>query len=185
MKVKLLHLLENIIYIFRKPLFYVSFLCLLTLIFFHFNFKFEYSDFVNYFNSLLLVSSMIFTIMGIWIALIYPNALHRILNPTVVETADFSAELEDTKRLEGLVASVLRSALVAMLIVLIFLVKPFLVNISFFIHFYHELMIVLASVAVCLSILQLESIFHVAVSNFRFISELHSKREKREADNDV
>ena len=61
-----------------------------------------YNDFANYCTLLVSVSGMVFTIMGIWLAFLYPNALQRIVNPKTIETVDFTEQLEDTRRLEGL-----------------------------------------------------------------------------------
>jgi len=163
---------------------YVSLFILLFEGFLYLGAVFHYGEFTSFFNALLAVSSMIFTIMGIWIALIYPSALQRIMSSTI-QIADFSDDLEATKRLEGLVASVLRSAIVATVIVLIFLVKPIFINFSWALSNSSELMSALVSLAVCMTVLQLESIFHVIVSNVRFINELHSKRESREQDEDT
>jgi hypothetical protein len=147
--------------------------------------EYSYSDFENYLGILLTVSSMVFTLMGIWIAFLYPNALSRLVNPDKVENADFDTALGETKRLEGLVGSVLKSAFVVTMIMAIFAAKIVLHQSAFYYsHIVIFKSLALTTVAV-LSLLQFESIFYVIYSNVMFINELHSKREDREADADI
>lgn len=146
---------------------------------------YKYSDLSSYMSVLLGVSSMVFTLMGIWIAFLYPNALQRIMDPEKIESADFSSSLQETKRLEGLVGSVLRSAFVVILLILLSLFKVVFGEADFVylnVQFFKSIVV---SVVVVLSILQMESIFYVIYSNVKFINELHTKREDREADADI
>lgn len=68
-------------------------------------------------------SAMIFTIMGIWIAYVYPNAVLRIVQPSKV-IAIFSDE--DLKRVRLLVGIVIFSALILILLLLGVAVKTFI-----------------------------------------------------------
>ncbi|WP_199611790.1 hypothetical protein [Flocculibacter collagenilyticus] len=148
-------------------------------------FDFEYSDFKDYLNILLAISSMVFTLMGIWIAFIYPNALQRIAEPNKVEHADFTETLAETRRLEGLVGSVMRSALVVLAVMLLFLVKVIFSGFNLPIDLAILCKQGAISLVIVLSILQMESIFYVIYSNVLFVNELHNKREEREADADI
>ncbi|EKI6253415.1 hypothetical protein PF376_004368, partial [Salmonella enterica] len=58
-------------------------------------------------------SAMIFTIMGIWIAYVYPNAVLKIVQPSKV-TVIFSDD--DLKRVKLLVGVVISSALILLLL---------------------------------------------------------------------
>ncbi|UXZ53402.1 hypothetical protein LOS15_11195 [Halomonas sp. 7T] len=171
--------------IFTKILIYMAFLFCLFIIFHTVDFDYEYSELKEYMESLLTVSAMVFTIMGIWIAFLYPNALSKIVNPKKVEYADFNDSLNETRRLEGLVASVLKSAFVVTAVVLIFLGELvfgfFLIDSEYFLNIKQ----LAVSLVIVLTFLQLESVFYVMYSNVMFINELHTKREEREADNDV
>lgn len=146
---------------------------------------YQYSDLKDYISILLGASSMVFTIMGIWIAFLYPNALQRLIDPNKIETADFSATLNDTKRLEALVASVLQSAFVVIGIMLLTFFKMAFNETVFFssLKIYTKPMAL--SLIFLLSLLQLESIFYVIYSNVMFINDLHTKREDRAADADI
>ena len=150
-----------------------------------FDVNISYKDYKDFLFVLLNVSGMVFTLMGIWIAFLYPNALKRIVNPGVIENVDFTESLNETKRLESIVASVLKSAMVVVSIVFIFLIKLLISTMAIYINN----QIIFESVAVAfvliLTFLQLESVFHVAKSNVMFINDLHKKREDREADQDI
>lgn len=146
---------------------------------------YSYDDFKEYTNVLLNASGMVFTLMGIWIAFLYPNALSRIVAPETIRTVDFSESLEETKRLEAIVSSVLKSAIIVLSIMLIYLAKILLYKQNV----YYENVALFKSIAVSLvtilSLLQIEAIWHVMFSNIMFINDLHHRREDREADADV
>jgi hypothetical protein len=145
----------------------------------------SYSDYKEFLLVLLNVSGMVFTLMGIWIAFLYPNALKRIVNPEVIENVDFSETLNETKRLESIVASVLKSGMVVVSIVFIFLIKLLISTFAFYINYQHIFESVAVAIVLVLTFLQLESVFHVVKSNVMFINDLHKKREDREADQDI
>jgi cytochrome c biogenesis protein CcdA len=165
--------------------FYLAMVLGLWLLAFEYHLNYSFEDFKEYTNILLNASGMVFTLMGIWIAFLYPNALSRIVNPEKIKTADFSESLEETKRLESIVSSVLKSAAVVLFIMLIYLAKVIFYRQAMYLE-HAELIkcLALALVAV-LSYIQAEAIWHVAYSNVMFINDLHHKREDREADADV
>lgn len=153
--------------------------------FLNFEIDFPYSALKDYFSSLQAVSGMIFTIMGIWIAFIYPNALQRITNPEKIEVADFSETLSETKRLETLVMTVMESAIVLTAIMVFYGAKVVLSSFNFYSTYIDELKAASLSLALALGILQLKAIYEVIASNLIFINELHRKREEREEDDDI
>ena len=111
-----------------KGISYAVLFIVLAYVFHSIEIDYSYSDFKNYISALLTASSMVFTLMGIWIAFLYPNALQRLVDPVKIENADFSETLNETKRLEGLVGSVLRSAFVVMMVILVFMLKTVFSN---------------------------------------------------------
>lgn len=143
---------------------------------------YSYHDLKDYLAMLTAVSGMVFTIMGIWIAFIYPNALSRLVNPERVAVADFSDTLDDTRRLEQIVAAVLQSAFVMIVSLLLILTKTFahawLANTSY-------LAVAKASsvgIVITITLIQFEAVFWVVVSNVMFINELHRKRQDRKSE---
>jgi H+/gluconate symporter-like permease len=147
--------------------------------------KFTYSELKSYTDSLLNVSGMVFTMMGIWIAFLYPNALKRIVDSQKIFTADFSDTLSETKRLESLVASVLKSSIAIVVIILISLFKIVLSGSNVYADCLNNLKQVALFLVVFVTYLQLEAVWQVMASNFKFIEELHSKREQRQSDEDL
>ncbi|AIS15060.1 hypothetical protein JM49_26305 [Pseudomonas chlororaphis subsp. aurantiaca] len=146
--------------------------------------KFSYSDIKDYGSSLFALSGMIFTIMGIWIAFIYPNALLRLQAPSKIKNADFSQTLEDTKRLQSIVGCVLKSVFVASVLCVIFLLKIIISSIPFYKEYSQIIKAGVMGVIVFLTILQGSAVASVMYANFMFVEDLHSKREKKEGDND-
>ncbi|MDN3486565.1 hypothetical protein QL989_14575 [Pseudoalteromonas sp. APC 3224] len=149
------------------------------------NLNISYGSYKDFLLVLLNVSSMVFTLMGIWIAFLYPNALKRIVNPKVVENVDFSESLSETRRLESIVGSVLKSAMVVVSIVAIFLMKLLVPSFSAYANNIQIFEAIAVALVLVLTLLQLESVFHVVKSNVMFINDLHRKREDKEADHDV
>lgn len=149
-----------------------------------FQIKYSFSDFKEYITALSGVSGMVFTIMGIWIAFLYPNALARIVNPDKIETADFSDSLQETKRLEAIVGSVLKSAVIVVSISLILLAKVIFFETSIYKSNFELTKHVLLSFVVVLSYIQIEAVGQVVYSNVMFLNELHGRREHRQADED-
>ncbi|WP_060480016.1 hypothetical protein [Pseudomonas monteilii] len=145
---------------------------------------FSYADAKDYANGLLAVSGMIFTIMGIWIAFIYPNAVLRLQAPKKIKTADFTETLDDTKRLQSIVGCVLKSVFVAFMICLIFFAKFALGGLPFVkenIWLFRSLL--LGSITF-LTFLQGSAVASVMYANFMFVEDLHRRREKREIEED-
>lgn len=112
----------------KKILIYLLILACAIYLINNFSLTYSFNDLKDYMNVLLGISGMVFTIMGIWIAFLYPNALSRIVDPNKIKTADFTESLLETKRLENIVGSVLKSALVMSCVMFLFLLKVTLGN---------------------------------------------------------
>lgn len=151
---------------------------------YHYEIRYSYADFKDYCNTLLAVSGMVFTIMGIWIAFVYPNAIVRLQDPAKIKTADFSQTMSDTRRLENIVGSVLESAFVATMITALYLVKLIIWHAPF----NHEYLIPIKAAAlgviVFLTLIQSSAVFSVMYSNYLFVDDLHNRRETKERDVD-
>lgn len=146
----------------------------------HYDIKVTYGDMKDYCGALIMLSGMIFTIMGIWIAFIYPNAIKKLSAPTTIETADFSDTLNDTRRLESIVDSVMSSGFVAVMICLLFFLKIILTPIPSLTPHHEVIMATAFGILVFLTLLQLRSVWSVLHANYLFIEELHHKREVQE-----
>ncbi|KPG74836.1 hypothetical protein [Pseudomonas libanensis] len=168
-----------------KIAFYVLISSLVFLASYNLSLKVNISYLKDYLDTLLNVSGMVFTIMGIWIAFLYPNALMKLVNPTKIEHVDFKDTLKDTRRLEAIVASVLKSALVVSTIMLLNLCKLMLSETDLYRSNSSTINVSAFTLVVTLTLLQIEAIANVIYSNIAFINELHSRRQDREADRDL
>lgn len=145
----------------------------------------DYVDINSYTGSLMLASSMIFTIMGVWVALIYPNALSKISDPKKIEVADFSEAIQDTRRLEALVASILKSGFVAIGVLAVGVGK---IAYSGLLWQWVPRQCAIASVlsfVALLSMVQIDAIIGVLFSNIAFLNDMHRRRRERAADSDL
>ncbi|WP_143146002.1 hypothetical protein [Vibrio vulnificus] len=133
---------------------------------------------------MLVVSTMVFTLMAIWIAYLYPDALDKIRDQEKLEIADFSEAKSKLKRLEFIVASVLKSASVSIVIIAIYLGKALFESISY-VFVIKEAGYLLAPTMITLFWLQSEAIFSVMKANVTFINELHTRKEHKEEDEDI
>lgn len=121
-------------------------------------------------------SVMIFTIMGIWIAYVYPNAVLRIVQPSKVTAIYSSEDLERVRLLVGVV--VLSACILAMLLFGVtaktFLVKTrlFYANRAFFTGFSLWWLLTLTYA-------QLFCIYAVIASSVNFIIDLKNLKTKQ------
>jgi hypothetical protein len=151
---------------------------------YRFKLAFSYGDIKDYANGLLALSGMIFTIMGIWIAFIYPNALLRLQAPRKIKTADFTETLDDTKRLQSIVGCVLKSVFVALMLCLIFFAKFAIGGLPFVKENIWIFRALLFGFITFLTFLQGSAVASVMFANFMFVEDLHRRREKREIEDD-
>lgn len=146
---------------------------------------YRYEDLKDFIGLLSGVSGMVFTLMGIWIAFLYPNALSRLANPSKIEMADFSETREDTKRLEKIVASVLKSAIVLTALLFFSAAKILLSSSDTYLGHTLQFKSAALSMIVVLSCLQLEAVASVIIANVMFINDLHRKRRDIQSEEDA
>ncbi|WP_054062503.1 hypothetical protein [Pseudomonas asplenii] len=147
--------------------------------------KFSYSDFKDYCNTLLSISGMIFTIMGIWIAFVYPIAIKRLQDPDKIKIADFTATMQETRRLESIVGSIMESGSVAISITLIYLGKLLITGSPFFLEYREEIKSASIAIVIFLTLVQCSAVFSVIYANYLFIDDLHTRREVQEKNSDI
>lgn len=146
--------------------------------------SFNYELFKEYCNSLMVVSGMVFTLMGIWIAFLYPNSLEKIKNPSKVEIADFSDSSHDLKRLNYIVGSILKSLFIMCSILIIYASIALFKNTSIYNYNYLIFKKLAVFSLMIMLILQIECIFSVAKSNIDFLNDIHTKKSKAFSEND-
>lgn len=121
-------------------------------------------------------SAMIFTIMGIWIAYVYPNAVLKIVQPSKVTTI-FSED--DLKRVKLLVGVVISSALILLLLLTGVTLETFLTKTDVFAQ--HRQVFTGVGLWCLLSLIyaQLFCIYAVIASSVNFIIELKNLNTKK------
>lgn len=147
--------------------------------------QYSYAELKSYLDSLVNSSAMVFTIMGIWIAFLYPNALSRLVDPKKVETADFSDSLTETKRLEAIVGSVLKSGIVVLVALSIFMGKILFASSGFYTANHTCVKLSVLALVVTMTYAQAEAVISVLLSNVMFLNDLHRKREERQTAKDI
>ena len=121
-------------------------------------------------------SAMIFTIMGIWIAYVYPNAVLRIVQPSKV-IVFFSDE--DLERVRLLVGVVIISAFILALLVFGITVKAFIVKTNIFVQNKPLFTGIGLWGLLALTYAQLFCIYAVIVSSVNFIIDLKNLKAKK------
>lgn len=121
-------------------------------------------------------SAMIFTIMGIWIAYVYPNAVLRIVQPSKVTTIFSSEDLERIRLLVGVV--ILSACILAILLVGI-AARAFVVKTSLFLSNQALFAGLGLWCILALTYAQLFCIYAVIASSVNFIIDLKNLKTKQ------
>jgi uncharacterized membrane protein len=133
-----------------------------------------YAAYKDTLGALLNISSIIFAIIGAWIAIIYPRAIGRVFKSSP-QTKQTLAEADtDAEYLSELVEIVLVSAIVLMMVLVIQFVAPLfasaakgqILTIAKFGLFY---------VVAVLTLSQIHAVFRVILANYYFLNELRKK----------
>ena len=146
---------------------------------------YSYSDYKDYLALLAGLSGMVFTIMGIWIAFLYPNAMSRIVSPERLVARDFSESRSDAKRLESIVGAVMISALIMLAILFITLLKIIVQMMPLYLAHKEVIKSGALAVVVFMTLIQMESVINVVISNIMFINDLHFRRQARQSEEEL
>lgn len=140
----------------------------------------SYASYKDTLGALMNISSIIFAIIGAWIAIIYPRAIGRVFKGQSVDELMKDAD-SDADYLSNLVEIVMVSAIVLMLVLSIQFVAP-LAKI-----FFANGAIIYAKYAIffittMLTFLQLHAIFRVVLANYFFLNELRKTNVRGKID---
>ncbi|MGL6351288.1 MAG: hypothetical protein ACRC2U_15885 [Aeromonas sp.] len=133
-----------------------------------------YSDVEPVISILQNTSSMVFTIMGIWIAYLYPNAIMKIIRPNGEIDAIFSDE--DEQRLRLIVGVVALSAVVMVFLILGTTARVFIEKTALYVNHPSIFKMPGIFILLTLSYVQVFCIYIVFASNVNFIVSLRSKK---------
>ncbi|WP_219118329.1 hypothetical protein [Janthinobacterium sp. UMAB-56] len=165
-----------------RILIYVTVLVVMYFITFKWLHGYQYVDYKDCLALLSSISGMVFVIMGIWIAFLYPNAMSRIINSEKLIAKDFSESKSDAKRLEGIVGAIISSIIVMIGGLFFTLLKIVIQALPFYLDYRIQFKSFALSFLFVLVLMQLESVMNVVISNVMFINDLHFKRQARQSD---
>lgn len=140
-----------------------------------------YAAYKDSLAALLNVASIIFAIIGAWIAVVYPRAIGRMFVGVEVGHPEFQEASDDMKYFSELVEIVMVSALVLMLVIAIQFAAPifnsYLLKVS-------EIgtRVVFFYVVSTLTVVQLYAVFRVIMTNYFFLNQLRKKNANAEID---
>lgn len=135
---------------------------------------FGYASYKDTLGALLNISSIIFAIIGAWIAIIYPRAIGRAFNANTLSDESIKDADADAGYLSELVEIVMVSAIVLMFVLTIQFSVPVLKGIlspswmgyARYAGFYIVTMLTLS---------QIHAIFRVILANYYFLNKLRKK----------
>jgi hypothetical protein len=148
--------------------------CVIALVSYLFAGDITYDDISPIVGILQNGSAMIFTIMGIWIAYIYPQAMRKVIQPST--SAIFPKE--DKERVQLLVGVVIISALILAVLLIGITIKPFLIKSSLYLLSPKLFSFLGLFVLFSLVYAQLFCIYSVIASNINFITDLANKENE-------
>ena len=157
------------------PLIAIAFYAVL----YNFKISYDFKDLKDYLVFISSVSGMIFTIMGIWVAFVYPNALKRLMVSDKLQIADFSQSKLESKRLESIVASIISSLLIVLVSMLMIFFSLFKFNV------FEDAHIFLLFLTFMLTVIQVDSIVNVVLSNIMFINDIYNTRKNKIGDDEL
>lgn len=140
-----------------------------------------YKDFNPAVSVLQNISAAVFTLSGIWIAYLYPQAISSITSSSKVGLLKGS---EDAKRVENLVYVVSTSALVLFFILLISVFEPIFYKVIPS-DYKVKLNCLIISCLFYLTIIQSISILKIIASNLDFVYRLSYKVTEKEVDDEL
>ncbi|MGU5681267.1 hypothetical protein [Aeromonas allosaccharophila] len=167
-----------------RRIFFIQ-LCLLIISFFMSwlsSGKVNPSDMSSILSTLQNISAAVFTIAGIWIAYIYPEAISSFTNPDKIALLKGTESTEQVKSLVFTVitsASVLTCTLLFSLVAFLYKNSDIVVaNKSFFVF-------ISTTLVVYLSLNQTKAILGVILNTLRFVSKLFYLKTEREVNDDL
>lgn len=130
-----------------------------------------FNDIKDIISTLQNISASIFTIVGLWVGFLYPNAIAGIVNDNI----DYIKNTKDAPRIEKLIYVIIISALVMMTTLLFYISKAILGNTPFYDSYRYIIKFIALTVILYMSWLQIKCIFSLILSNINFANNLHAR----------
>ncbi|WP_447555709.1 hypothetical protein [Vreelandella sp. EE22] len=147
--------------------------------------SFTGESFLNVMGVLLNVSSIVFAIIGAWIAIIYPRVLQSSISSNRIESIEVIDEsVKNADYLSELFQIVLQSAFVIVVAVAIQVVFPLLKSYQYFDLDMSYVRSVAVSIMIFLALAQINAISVVVEKNFSLLLRVRKKNRENIIDND-
>lgn len=116
-------------------------------------------------ETLLSVSSIVFAVIGAWIALVYPSAIKSIIS----NINDIEANEKETNKLAELIQVAITSSLILVFLIILSLIENLIPENNKYIN------ISLFTILTICSLLQIYSVFKVVLMNYHLLHNLRKK----------
>lgn len=140
----------------------------------------KYDSIVNIVSVLQNISSIVFAIVGVWVAYLYPKLITEIINN---KEDDFFDSKSETKKMESLIITIIISALVLIGVIVFYLLVLFIKGSQFYINNLEAIKISGVSFVFMMVIMQIFCIISVIINNVSFINKLYKLLNDKELDN--
>lgn len=144
--------------------------------------KISSSDLTSLLSTLQNISAAVFTIAGIWIAYIYPEAISSFTNPDKIALIKGT---ESTEQVKSLVFTVIISASVLTCTLLFGVFSLLYKNSDLVIENKGFFVLISTTFVVYLSLNQTKAILSVIINTLRFVSKLFYLKTEREVNDDL
>ncbi|GKQ96536.1 hypothetical protein [Aeromonas hydrophila] len=140
------------------------------------------ADLAPVISTLQNISAAVFTISGIWIAYIYPEAIIAFTSPDKVSLLNGT---ESTKRIKELVLVIISSSVVLISTLVYNLGFAFFIGLDFVLANKTIFKIIGASFICFISFVQIKALWSIMLSNIMFVDKLYGLKTEREVDEDL
>jgi hypothetical protein len=132
-----------------------------------------YDSLKDIFTVLLAISAAVFTLAGLWIGYLYPEALSAYTDP---DDDSLKEGTERTLRIERLVLTVFTSAFVMVTSLVLILSKTLISQFPFYLSNIDIFKITALTTCLYLSLIQIKAILAIMITNIKFINDIHRKK---------
>lgn len=136
--------------------------------------SFTYNDAKDILGVLINISASIFTIVGLWVGFLYPNAMSSIVKDDI----SYIRNEQDSPRIEKLIYVIITSALVMAGILIFFLVKVIVFSMPFYKEIQNFVKVMGIAFILFMSWMQVKCVLSLILSNLHFVNHLHGRLTK-------
>lgn len=141
----------------------------------------SYSNYKEVLGALLTISSIIFAIIGAWIAIIYPRAIGRVFG----DKTKIAARLEEAQQDAGYLSELVEIVMVSAIVLMAVLAVQFAFPLADTFLQASDSTSIRATVffgVTLFTFAQLQAIFRVILTNYFFLNELRNKNKNAKID---